>query len=116
MYAADLSERDRAFLARHVEFRATSDGLVALGGDEAVNVAAPVTLSFSPDGAGGLYGRFELAHTGCAAASPVTDEGAFVGRRCVPGTGMEFGVEGTDSGFVQRLLTQTEIHDVRERR
>jgi hypothetical protein len=28
---------------------------------------------------------------------------------------MELGVEGTDSGFVQRLLTETEIHDVRER-
>jgi len=115
VYAADLSERDRTFLARHAEFRATSDGLVALGGDRAVNVAAAVTLSFSPDGAGGLYGRFELAHTGCAAASPVIDEGAFVGRRCVPGTGMELGVEGTDSGFVQRLLTETQIHDVRER-
>jgi hypothetical protein len=112
VYAADLSERDRAFLARHVEFRATSDGLASLGGDTTVSLP---TLSFSPDGAGGLYGRFELAHTGCAAASPGIDEGAFVGRRCIPGTGIELGVEGTDSGFLQRLLTETEIHDVRER-
>jgi hypothetical protein len=114
VYAADLSERDRAFLARHVEFRATNDGLVTLGDDRAVSLA---TLAFSPDGAGGLYGRFEIAHTGCAVgAGPGVDEGASVGRRCVTGTGIELGVEGTDSGFVQRLLTETEVHDVRERR
>jgi hypothetical protein len=116
VYAADLSERDRAFLARHVEFRATSDGLASLGGDTTVSLP---TLSFSPDGAGGLYGRFELAHTGCSAsgdgAGPGVDEGASVGRRCVPETGIDLGVEGTDSGFVQRLLTETEVHDVRER-
>lgn len=113
VYAADLSERDRAFLARRVEFHATSDGLVALDGD--TTVSRP-TLSFSPDGAGGLYGRFEIAHTGCAAATPGIDEGASVGRRCIPGTGIELGAEGTDSGFVQSLLTETEIHDVREGR
>ena len=111
VYAADLSERDRAFLARHVEFRATSDGLAAVGGDRAVSLP---TLAFSPDGAGGLYGRFEIAHTGCAAASPGIDEGAFVGRRCVPGTGIELGAEGVDAAFVHRVLTETEIHDVRE--
>jgi hypothetical protein len=137
VYAADLSETDRAFLARHVDFRATGDGLVALGGDAMVSVAAPPpassalgrsvrakglldepglpTLSFSPDGAGGMYARFEIAHTGCAAASPGDHEGAPVGRRCIPGTGIELSVEGADSGFVQRMLTETEIHDVRER-
>ena len=119
VYAADLSERDRAFLVRHVEFRATGDGLVSLGGDRAVSVAAPATLSFSPDGAGGLYGRFELAHTGCAAggdvAEPGLDEGASIGRRCIPGTGIELGAEGVDATFVHRLLTETEIHDVRDR-
>jgi hypothetical protein len=115
VYAADLSERDRAFLARHVEFRATGDGLVALGSDRRVSLP---TLSFSPDGAGGLYGRFEIAHTGCAAggdvAGPGVDEGASVGRLCVPGTGIELGAEGVDAAFVNRLLTESEIHEVRE--
>jgi hypothetical protein len=118
VYAAELSERDRAFLARHLEFRTTSDGLVALGGDRAVSVAAPATLSFSPDGAGGLYGRFELVHAGCAAGSdaagPPVDDGASVGRRCIPGTGIELGAEGLDVAVMYRLLTETEIHDVRE--
>jgi hypothetical protein len=142
VYAADLSERDRAFLARHVGFRSSSDGLVALGRGRTVRVAAPPaassavgrsirakgvldetglpTLSFSPDGAGGVYGRFELAHTGCVAGGdgdrPGADEGARVGLRCIPGTGIELGAEGFDAAFVNRLLTETEIHDVRERR
>jgi hypothetical protein len=117
VYAADLSERDRAFIVRHVEFRATSDGLASLDGDTTVSLP---TLSFSPDGAGGLHGRFELAHTGCVASGDVSPPGmeddASVGRRCVPGTGIELGAEGFDAALVHRLLTETEIHDVRERR
>jgi hypothetical protein len=140
VYAADLSERDRAFLARHLEFRTTGDGFVALRGDEAVRVAAPAaaspafgrsvpakglldgtglpTLSFSPDGAGDLHGRFEIAHTGCGAGGEVpsaeVDDGS-VGRRCLPGTGIEIGAEGVDAAFVHRVLTETEVHDVRGR-
>jgi hypothetical protein len=117
VYAADLSERDRAFLARHLEFRATGDGLVALRG--VLDETGLPTLSLSPDGAGGLYGRFEIAHTGCAAGGDVPsaeiDEGASVGRRCIPGTGIEIGAEGVDAAFVHRMLTETEVHDVRGR-
>ena len=107
VYAADLSERDRGFLARHLEFRATSNGLVALRSDAA---ASSATLSFSPDGAGGLHGHFELAHAGCATANDASDPSP--GRRCASGTGIELSAEGTDA-FVHRLLTETEIHDVR---
>lgn len=108
VYAADLSERDRAFLARHLEFRTTSNGLVALRSGAA---ASSATLSFSPDGAGGLDGHFELAHTGCATENDASAPSP--GPRCLPGTGIELSAEGTDAAVVNRLLTETEIHEVR---